>query len=174
MLPKVSFIHRIADKGVFSETPIHPLGCLCVRTGVKGRFCNRLQNTTKHLATRLDGYSPDWLDVLANQGYWVCSERRSTYWAARPFLRLEVRGHPPPTVRACFRLGLLTRWLFGRAVSSLPLPEKLPNKLCYPTRSSAALCHREYMMPSTETKRELPRSRVPARSPVSRARAPNR
>ncbi len=50
---------------------------------------------------------------------------RLTYLAARPFLRLEVRGHPPPTVRAGFRLGLLTCWLFGRAVSSLPLSEKL-------------------------------------------------
>ena len=27
-----AFIHRIADKP-FSETPIHPLGCLCVGTG---------------------------------------------------------------------------------------------------------------------------------------------
>src|SRR5215208_4634791 len=46
-------------QGVFSETPIHPLGCLCVRTGAMGRFLARGQILSSHLAIRLDGYSPN-------------------------------------------------------------------------------------------------------------------
>jgi hypothetical protein len=42
---------------VFSETHIHLLGCLCVRTGAKGRFLAREEILTRHLAVRLDGYS---------------------------------------------------------------------------------------------------------------------
>jgi hypothetical protein len=45
-------------QGVFPETPIHPLGCLCVRTGAEGRLARRRHHSTRHLATRLDGYSP--------------------------------------------------------------------------------------------------------------------
>src|SRR5215216_2988066 len=45
-------------QGVFSEAPIHPLGYLCVRTRAKGSFCNRLQNSSIHLATPLNEYFP--------------------------------------------------------------------------------------------------------------------
>jgi hypothetical protein len=41
----------------FSETHIQPSGCLCVRTGAERSFCKRLQNSSSHLATRLDRYS---------------------------------------------------------------------------------------------------------------------
>src|SRR5215216_894691 len=34
-------------QGVFSETPIHPLGCLCVRTGAKGRLARQRHNSTQ-------------------------------------------------------------------------------------------------------------------------------
>src|SRR5215210_6779017 len=44
-------------QGQFSETSIPSLGCLCVRTGAKGRFRAREQISTRYLATRLDGYS---------------------------------------------------------------------------------------------------------------------
>ncbi len=37
-------------EGVFSETHIQPLGCLCVRTGAKGRFLARGEILTKQLA----------------------------------------------------------------------------------------------------------------------------
>src|SRR5918998_6198340 len=43
-------------QGYFSETHIQPLGCLCVRTGSKGRFLAREEISTSHLATRLDRY----------------------------------------------------------------------------------------------------------------------
>ncbi len=43
---------------VFPETHIHPLGCLCIRTGAMGRILARGEILTRHLATRLDGYSP--------------------------------------------------------------------------------------------------------------------
>ncbi len=35
--------------GEFSETRIQPVGCLCVRTGANGSFCNRLQDSSRHL-----------------------------------------------------------------------------------------------------------------------------
>jgi len=44
-------------QGGFPETSIQPIGCLCVRTGAKGRLARRRHNSTRHLATRLDGYS---------------------------------------------------------------------------------------------------------------------
>src|SRR5215216_6565414 len=44
-------------QGLFSETPIHPLGCLYVRTGAMGRFLSRGEISTRYLATPLDGYS---------------------------------------------------------------------------------------------------------------------
>src|SRR5215210_4771582 len=37
--------------------PYSPFGCLCVRTGAKGRFLARREILTRQLATRLDGYS---------------------------------------------------------------------------------------------------------------------
>src|SRR5215217_6106309 len=55
-------------QGVFSETPIHPFGCLCFRTGAKGRFLARKEISTSHPATRLDRYSLFNLGVLITGG----------------------------------------------------------------------------------------------------------
>ena len=44
-------------QGGFPETPIRPLGSLCVRTAAKGSFYRRREISSRHLATRLDRYS---------------------------------------------------------------------------------------------------------------------
>ncbi len=44
-------------QGSFSETPIHSLGCLCVRIGAKGGFLVWVEISTRDLATRLNGDS---------------------------------------------------------------------------------------------------------------------
>src|SRR5215203_3621511 len=44
-------------QGGFSETAIHPLGCLCVTTGGEGRIVLRRTISSRHLVTRLDRYT---------------------------------------------------------------------------------------------------------------------
>src|SRR5215218_10100720 len=56
MLPR-RFYSPSCRQGEDSETPIHPLGCLCVRTGAKRSFGSVPPLMSRQLATRLDGYS---------------------------------------------------------------------------------------------------------------------
>jgi hypothetical protein len=73
-------------QGLFSETPIHPLGCLCVRTGAKGRFSRRRDVSSRHLATRLDRYSLLQRFALLLVHY---SHRRCTPFTEKACLRVN-------------------------------------------------------------------------------------